>query len=63
MQFLQLVLQMQSLLNLGYISTSVINFHDFESFVKIDEMDNSFAFIGMQSFNPSSISIIVFLIF
>jgi hypothetical protein len=40
---------MQNLLSLGYISTLAINFHDFESFVKIDEMDSSFAFMDMQN--------------
>jgi hypothetical protein len=49
MQFLHLVLQMQNLLSLGYTSTSTINFHDFESFVEIDEMDSSFVFMRLQN--------------
>jgi hypothetical protein len=40
---------MQNLLSLGYISTSTINFHDFESFIEIDEIDSSFSFMEMQN--------------
>jgi hypothetical protein len=39
---------MQNLLVLDYVSISTINFHDFESFIEIDEMDSSFAFIEMK---------------
>jgi hypothetical protein len=39
---------MQNLLVLNYVSTSTTNFHDFESFIKIDKMDSSFAFMEMQ---------------
>lgn len=39
---------MQNLLVLSYAFTSPTNFHDFESFIEIDEMDSSFAFMEMQ---------------
>jgi hypothetical protein len=39
---------LQNLLVLSYASTSAINFHDFESFIKIDKMDSSFAFMDLQ---------------
>jgi hypothetical protein len=39
---------MQNLLLLDYASRPATNFHDFESFIEIDKMDSSFAFMEMQ---------------